>query len=120
IEDVIEEEEGFIEKGGFSGKEDNIEDVSIVANDLCSLMIQTTLNVNFVEVFNTKSHELMSFGKSIIIKVNNIIKSIMPKTLRNTCLSKKSKIGLHNVAIVTFNKAVLLTCMRTRSPMNNS
>ncbi|GKC76941.1 hypothetical protein Tco_1127715 [Tanacetum coccineum] len=26
IEDVIEEEEGFIEKGGFGGKEDNIED----------------------------------------------------------------------------------------------
>ncbi|GJV31464.1 hypothetical protein Tco_1391864 [Tanacetum coccineum] len=41
IEDVIEEEEGFIEKGGFGGKEDNIEDVVVVANDLCSSMIQT-------------------------------------------------------------------------------
>ncbi|GJS51826.1 putative reverse transcriptase domain-containing protein [Tanacetum coccineum] len=70
IEDVIEEEEGFIEKGGFGGKEDNIEDVVVVANDLCSSMIQTTLNVDFEEDINTKSHELMSFGKSIIIKVS--------------------------------------------------
>nr|GEX15028.1 hypothetical protein [Tanacetum cinerariifolium] len=41
IEDVIEEEEGFVRKGGFGGKEDNIEDVVVVANDLCSSMIQT-------------------------------------------------------------------------------
>ncbi|GJT00455.1 hypothetical protein Tco_0821624 [Tanacetum coccineum] len=68
IEDVIEEEEGFIEKGGFGGKEDNIEDVVVVANDHCSSMIQTTLNVDFEEDINTKSHELMSFEKSIIIK----------------------------------------------------
>nr|GEW98484.1 hypothetical protein [Tanacetum cinerariifolium] len=39
IEDVIEEEEGFVRKGGFGGKEDNIEDVVVVVNDLCSLMI---------------------------------------------------------------------------------
>ncbi|GJR42444.1 putative reverse transcriptase domain-containing protein [Tanacetum coccineum] len=69
IEDVIEEEEGFVEKGGIGGEEDNIEDVIVVANDLCSSMIQTTLNVNFEEDFNTKSHELMSFRKSILIKV---------------------------------------------------
>ncbi|GJU96353.1 hypothetical protein Tco_1321109 [Tanacetum coccineum] len=42
IEDVIEEEEGFIGKGTFGGEEDNIEDVVVVANDLCSSMIQTT------------------------------------------------------------------------------
>ncbi|GJU30873.1 hypothetical protein Tco_1174462 [Tanacetum coccineum] len=54
IEDVIEEEEGFIEKRGFGGKEDNIEDVVVVANDLCSSMIQTTLNVDFEEDINTK------------------------------------------------------------------
>ncbi|GJY91830.1 putative reverse transcriptase domain-containing protein [Tanacetum coccineum] len=69
IEDVIEEEEGFIEKGRFGGKEDNIEDVFVVANDLCSSMIQTTLNVDFEEDINTKSHELVSFAKSIIIKL---------------------------------------------------
>ncbi|GKC97397.1 hypothetical protein Tco_1167672 [Tanacetum coccineum] len=70
IEDVIEEEEGFIGKGGFGGEEDNIEDVVVVANDLCSSMIQTILSVDFEEDINTKSHELMSFGKSIIIKVS--------------------------------------------------
>ncbi|GJT73455.1 hypothetical protein Tco_1032741 [Tanacetum coccineum] len=63
IEDVIEEEEGFIRKRGLDGEEDNIEDVVVVANDLCSSMIQTTLNVDFEEDINTKSHELMSFGK---------------------------------------------------------
>ncbi|GKE06578.1 hypothetical protein Tco_1398596 [Tanacetum coccineum] len=68
IEDVIEEEEGFVGKGGFGEEEDNIEDVVVVANDLCSSMIQTILSVNFEEDINTKSHYLMSFGKSIIIK----------------------------------------------------
>ncbi|GJW84662.1 hypothetical protein Tco_0157807 [Tanacetum coccineum] len=69
IEDVIEEEEGFYGKRGLEGEEDNIVDVVVVANDLCSSMIQTTLNVDFEEDINTKSHELMSFVKSIIIKV---------------------------------------------------
>ncbi|GKA80103.1 hypothetical protein Tco_0786699 [Tanacetum coccineum] len=68
IEDVIEEEEGFVRKGGFGGEEDNIEDIVVVANDLCSPMIQTSLSVYFEEYINKKSHELMSFGKSIIIK----------------------------------------------------
>ncbi|GKA52977.1 RNA-directed DNA polymerase [Tanacetum coccineum] len=68
IEDFIEKEEGFVRKRGFGGEEDNIEDVVVVANDLCSLMIQTILSVDFEEDINTKSHELMSFGKSIIIK----------------------------------------------------
>ncbi|GJW45518.1 hypothetical protein Tco_0077164 [Tanacetum coccineum] len=76
IEDVIEEEEGFvrkrgfggeeegfIRKGGFDGEEENIEDVVVVANDLCSSMIQTILSVDFEEDINTKSHELMSFEK---------------------------------------------------------
>ncbi|GKC24823.1 hypothetical protein Tco_1026973 [Tanacetum coccineum] len=65
IEDVIKEEEGFIGKGGFGGEEDNIEDVVVVTNDLCSSMIQTTLNVDFEKDINTKSHELMSFEKSL-------------------------------------------------------
>ncbi|GJY74310.1 hypothetical protein Tco_0478741, partial [Tanacetum coccineum] len=47
IEDVNEEEEGFVKKRGLYGEEDNIEDVIVVANDLCSSMIQTTLNVDF-------------------------------------------------------------------------
>ncbi|GJW51893.1 hypothetical protein Tco_0093244 [Tanacetum coccineum] len=70
IEDVIEDEEGLVGKGGFGGEEDNIEYVVVVANDLCTSMIQTILSVDFEEDINTKSHELMSFGKSIIIKVS--------------------------------------------------
>nr|GEW72130.1 hypothetical protein [Tanacetum cinerariifolium] len=59
IEDVIKEEEGFVGKGGFGGKEDNIEDIVVVTNDLSSSMIQTILSVDFEEDINTKSHELM-------------------------------------------------------------
>ncbi|GJV21225.1 zinc finger, CCHC-type containing protein, partial [Tanacetum coccineum] len=70
IEDVIEEEEGFVGKRGFGEEEDNIEDVVVVTNVFCSSIIQTTSNVDFEEDINTKSHELMSFGKSIIIKVS--------------------------------------------------
>nr|GEU83200.1 hypothetical protein [Tanacetum cinerariifolium] len=70
IEDVIEEEEGFVGKGGFGGEEDNIEYVVVVVNDLCSSMIQTILSFDFKEDINTKSHELMSFGKSIITNVS--------------------------------------------------
>nr|GEV58294.1 hypothetical protein [Tanacetum cinerariifolium] len=68
-EDVIKKEEGFVRKGEFGGEEDNIEDVVVVANDLCSSMIQTILSVDFEEDINIKSHELMSFKKSINIKV---------------------------------------------------
>ncbi|GJZ65703.1 zf-CCHC domain-containing protein, partial [Tanacetum coccineum] len=57
-------EEVFVGKGGFGGEKDNIEDIVVVANDLCSSIIQTTLNVDFEEDINTKSHELMSFGKN--------------------------------------------------------
>ncbi|GJV92004.1 hypothetical protein Tco_1539817 [Tanacetum coccineum] len=39
IEYVIEEEDRFIGKGRFYGKEDNIKDVVVVANDLCFSMI---------------------------------------------------------------------------------
>nr|GEZ55479.1 hypothetical protein [Tanacetum cinerariifolium] len=70
IEDVIEEEEGFVRKRGLGGEEDNTKDVVVVANDICSSMIQTSLSFNFKEDINTKSHELMSFEKSIIIKVS--------------------------------------------------
>ncbi|GJY05345.1 hypothetical protein Tco_0371285 [Tanacetum coccineum] len=70
IEDVIKKEEEFVGKGGFGEEEDSIEDVVVVANDLYSSINQTTLSVDFEEDINTKSHELMSFEKSIIIKVS--------------------------------------------------
>nr|GEW64464.1 hypothetical protein [Tanacetum cinerariifolium] len=72
IKDVIKEEEGFVGKGGIGEEEDNIEDDVVVANDICSSMIQTTLYVDVEEDINTKSHELMLFGKSIIIKQSSI------------------------------------------------
>ncbi|GKF69141.1 hypothetical protein Tco_0202198 [Tanacetum coccineum] len=49
IEYVIEEEEGFIGKGTFGGEEDNIEDVVVVANDLCSSMIQTIFQKSYIQ-----------------------------------------------------------------------
>nr|GEU85167.1 alpha/beta hydrolases superfamily protein [Tanacetum cinerariifolium] len=82
LEYVIEEEEGFVGKGGFGGEEDNIKDVVIVANDLCSSMIQTILSVDFEEDINKKSHELMSFGKSIIITM--VRDSVQLETAVNT------------------------------------
>ncbi|GJS73775.1 RNA-directed DNA polymerase [Tanacetum coccineum] len=79
IEDVIEEEEGFVRKEGFGREEDNIKDVIVVANDLCSSMIQTILSVDFEEDINTKSHELMSFGKSIIIKMERDVNRLLER-----------------------------------------
>nr|GEX88106.1 hypothetical protein [Tanacetum cinerariifolium] len=70
INDVIEEEKGFVGKEGFGKEEDNLEDVVVLANDLYSSMIQTILSIDFKEDINTKSHELMPFEKSIINKVS--------------------------------------------------
>ncbi|GJS07515.1 hypothetical protein Tco_0364311 [Tanacetum coccineum] len=63
IEDVIEEEEGFVEKRGFGGEEDNIEDILVVANDICSSMIQTTLSVDFSKTIDSNPHELIWLQK---------------------------------------------------------
>ncbi|GKB23756.1 hypothetical protein Tco_0863157 [Tanacetum coccineum] len=59
IEDVIEEEEGFVGKGGFGEEEENMEDVVVVANDLCSSMIQTTFSVDFSKTIDSNPHELI-------------------------------------------------------------
>ncbi|GJV18645.1 hypothetical protein Tco_1367665 [Tanacetum coccineum] len=66
-QDVTEEEEGCVGKGGFGVEEDNKEDVVVVANDFCSSMIQTILSVDFEEDINTKSQELMSFKQNAIL-----------------------------------------------------
>ncbi|GJR26703.1 putative nucleotidyltransferase, ribonuclease H [Tanacetum coccineum] len=63
IEDVIDEEEGFIGKGTFGGEEDNIEDVVVVANDLCSSMIQTTVSVDFSKIVYSNPNELIWLQK---------------------------------------------------------
>ncbi|GKB73415.1 hypothetical protein Tco_0934827 [Tanacetum coccineum] len=57
IEDAIEDEEGFVGKSGF-GEEDNIKDVMVVANDLFSLMIQTTLSIDFSKIVDSNPHLL--------------------------------------------------------------
>nr|GEX44517.1 hypothetical protein [Tanacetum cinerariifolium] len=66
IKDVIEEEEGFVEKEGFDGEEDNIEDVVVVANDLCSSMIQTSISVDFSKTINSNPHELIWLQKDTL------------------------------------------------------
>ncbi|GJR36026.1 retrovirus-related pol polyprotein from transposon TNT 1-94, partial [Tanacetum coccineum] len=91
IEDVIEEEERFIGKGGFGREEDNIEDVVVVDNNLCSSMIQSNLNVDFEEYINTKSHELMSFGKSIIIKTSPLVDDDLDKEEAIKVTEKKNQ-----------------------------
>ncbi|GJY22242.1 hypothetical protein Tco_0394808 [Tanacetum coccineum] len=63
IEDVIEEEQKFVRKGGFGGEEDNTEDVVVVANDICSSMIQTTVSVDFSKTINSNPHKLIWLQK---------------------------------------------------------
>ncbi|GJV54132.1 hypothetical protein Tco_1449873, partial [Tanacetum coccineum] len=110
IEDVIEEEDGFIKKGGFGGEEDNIEDVVIVANNLCSLMIQTNLNVNFEEDVNTKSHELMSLEKSNIISALSdtgieVMISVVNKEVLGIAKAPSSAASWINIHVLAFKPA---------------
>ncbi|GKD96569.1 hypothetical protein Tco_1380466 [Tanacetum coccineum] len=63
IEEVIKEDEGFVGKGGFGGEEDNIEYVVVVANDLSSSMIQTTLSIDFSKTVDLNPHELICLQK---------------------------------------------------------
>ncbi|GJX76949.1 reverse transcriptase domain-containing protein [Tanacetum coccineum] len=73
IEDVIEEEEGFVGKRGFGGEQDNIEDVVVVANDLCFSMIQTTLSVDFSKTVDSNPHELIWLQKGNLVEVSILI-----------------------------------------------
>ncbi|GJT04300.1 hypothetical protein Tco_0838762 [Tanacetum coccineum] len=73
IEDVIEEEEGFVGKGGFGEEEENMEDIVVVANDLCSSMIQTTLSVDFSKTIDSNPHELIWSQKGNLVDVSILI-----------------------------------------------
>ncbi|GJW82726.1 hypothetical protein Tco_0155871 [Tanacetum coccineum] len=73
IEDVIEEEEGFVGKGGFGEKEENMEDIVVVANDFCSSMIQTTLSIDFSKTIDSNPHELIWSQKGNLIDVSILI-----------------------------------------------
>ncbi|GJR43178.1 hypothetical protein Tco_1311281 [Tanacetum coccineum] len=61
IEDVIGEEE------------ENMEDIVVVANDLCSSMIQTTLSVDFSKNINSNPHELIWSQKGNLVEVSILI-----------------------------------------------
>ncbi|GJU12473.1 hypothetical protein Tco_1134869 [Tanacetum coccineum] len=71
IEDVIEEEEGFVWKGGFGEKEENMEDIVVV--DICSSMIQTTLSVDFSKTIDSNPHELIWSQKGNLVDVSILI-----------------------------------------------
>ncbi|GJZ56816.1 hypothetical protein Tco_0612310 [Tanacetum coccineum] len=73
IKDFIEEEEGFVRKGGFGEEEENMEDVVVVANDLCSSMIQTTLSVDFSKTIDSNPHELIWSQKGNLVDVSILI-----------------------------------------------
>ncbi|GKB83810.1 reverse transcriptase [Tanacetum coccineum] len=73
IEDVIEEEEEFVGKGGFGEEEENMEDIVVVANDLYSSMIQTTLSVDFSKTINLNPHELIWSQKGNLVDVSILI-----------------------------------------------
>nr|GEY15614.1 hypothetical protein [Tanacetum cinerariifolium] len=70
IEDIIVEEEGFVGKRGFGGEEDNIEDFIVVANDLCYLLTQTSINVDFSKTVDSNPHELIWLQKGMINVAN--------------------------------------------------
>ncbi|GJY55280.1 hypothetical protein Tco_0454395 [Tanacetum coccineum] len=73
IEDVIKEEKGFVGKRGFGEEEENSEYVVVVANDLCSSMIQTTLSVDFLKTIDSNPHELIWSQKGNLVEVSILI-----------------------------------------------
>ncbi|GKA80634.1 hypothetical protein Tco_0787326 [Tanacetum coccineum] len=72
IEDAIEDEEGFVGKRGFGWEEDNMEDVLVMANDLCSLKIQT-ISVDFSKTLDSNPHELILLQKGNLVEVSILI-----------------------------------------------
>ncbi|GJX69409.1 hypothetical protein Tco_0305136 [Tanacetum coccineum] len=76
-------EEGCVGKGGFGVEEDNKEDVVVVANDICSSMIQTILSVDFEEDINTKPHELISFGKMKVLDFGDKKTKVSMERMKN-------------------------------------
>ncbi|GJS95692.1 hypothetical protein Tco_0802660 [Tanacetum coccineum] len=73
IDDVIVDEEGFVVKRGSGEEENNMEDVVVVANDLCSSMIQTTLSVDFSKIVDSNIHDLIWLQKGNFVEVSILI-----------------------------------------------
>ncbi|GKA47500.1 hypothetical protein Tco_0740383, partial [Tanacetum coccineum] len=112
IEDVIEEEEGFVGKRGFGGEEDNIEDVVVVANDLCSSMIQTTLSADFKEDINTKSHELRSINNQFQVW---IIARTICLSLHQCCRIPTAIMQHHRYAAIMLSESRIKVAALSRS-----
>ncbi|GJY26083.1 hypothetical protein Tco_0400809 [Tanacetum coccineum] len=72
IKDVIEDEEGFVGKKEFGEVENNMEDVVVVANDLCSSKIQT-VSVDFSKTLDSNPHELILLQKRHLVEVSILI-----------------------------------------------
>ncbi|GJQ98688.1 hypothetical protein Tco_0009827 [Tanacetum coccineum] len=68
IEDAIEDEERFVGKRGF----DNMEDVVVMANDLCSSKIQI-VSVDFSKTLDSNPHELILLQKGNLVEVSILI-----------------------------------------------
>ncbi|GKA23829.1 hypothetical protein Tco_0709862, partial [Tanacetum coccineum] len=107
IEDVIEEEEGFVGKGGFGGEEDNIEDVVVVANDLCSSMIQTTLSVDFSKTVDSNLHELIWLQKGNFVEVSILIgKKYQEEYLKAAPIDDKLRFKMIKVSLLLFTTLI--------------
>ncbi|GJT21542.1 hypothetical protein Tco_0891479 [Tanacetum coccineum] len=72
IEDAIEDEEGFVRKRGFGKEEDNMEDVVVMANDLCSSKIQIVSD-DFSKTLYSNPHELILLQKGNLVEVSILI-----------------------------------------------
>nr|GEY28416.1 putative reverse transcriptase domain-containing protein [Tanacetum cinerariifolium] len=55
------------------GEEDNIEDIVVVANDICSSMIQTSINVDFSKTIDSNPRELIWLQKGNLVEINILI-----------------------------------------------
>ncbi|GKC65936.1 hypothetical protein Tco_1098534 [Tanacetum coccineum] len=88
FEDVIEEE-GFVGKGGFGEEEDNMEDVVVVANDIYSSKIQTTVSVDFSKNKDSNPHELILLQKGNLVEITT--KSTRLLSLYMRCSTDESR-----------------------------
>nr|GEV76946.1 hypothetical protein [Tanacetum cinerariifolium] len=91
IEDVNEVQEEFFRQRGFGEEEeDNIKDVVVVANDLCSSMIQTTLSGDFSKTRGSSPHELSWLQKGNLVEVSILIdKKYQEEYLKDASIDDK-------------------------------
>ncbi|GKA94342.1 hypothetical protein Tco_0816380 [Tanacetum coccineum] len=78
IEDVID------------GEEVNMKDVVVVANDLCSSKIQTTVSVNFSKTVDSNPQEL------ILLKKENFVEVSISKNIKK---STDDKLGFKTINV---------------------